>query len=323
MGIKGFSKFAKPKEIVLKDLKGDVGIIDASVILYQAALGAKSTHTLTDSSGNPTIHINVILAKALNFKKNNIGQVWVFDYREKGYEPPNKKLELDKRRKKRETAKKSLVDLKQQNDDLFSSDEDDDIVENIEKKEKSCFTMSDIITNDCKFILDQFDIAWIIAPKGIEAEHYCAALTKNKIGDFVFSTDTDALMYGAKKLVRNVRIKKKNIFQEYVFADILHENDVTINDFRKIGVILGCDHAPKTPRVGPKTVLKKYKSIKLTDEQKEAIKIFEKKVKITSIPRSDVKSVAANKTKVSVLLDWLVAKNFNRNRVQKQINKAL
>ena len=47
MGIKGFSKTFEPTPIKLKDLKDCNLAIDASILLYKAALGAKSINTLT------------------------------------------------------------------------------------------------------------------------------------------------------------------------------------------------------------------------------------------------------------------------------------
>ena len=78
MGIKGFSKTFTSRVIKQKDLKDLTGALDASVILYQSCLGMQSVKGLTDSSGTPTLHINVIIARVLNFIKGSVGQVWVF-----------------------------------------------------------------------------------------------------------------------------------------------------------------------------------------------------------------------------------------------------
>ena len=86
MGIKGFSKIFIPKTIKQKDLKNLTGAFDASVILFQCCLGMPSVNGLTDSSGNPTLHINVIISRVINFIKNSTGQVWVFDF----HDQPNR-----------------------------------------------------------------------------------------------------------------------------------------------------------------------------------------------------------------------------------------
>ena len=70
MGIKNFSKIFEGKEIKMKDIKDLNIIVDASVIAYQSALCMKNINELTDADGNPTIHINVVIAKCLNFYKS-------------------------------------------------------------------------------------------------------------------------------------------------------------------------------------------------------------------------------------------------------------
>lgn len=375
MGIKLFSKFSTPSIIKMKDLEGKVIAVDSSVVAYQAALGAKSISTLTDLQGNSSIHISVIMAKVLNFKQNNTGQIWVFDFHENGYTPPNKTHELEIRKNRRLASEKRLKNFKLQKqeqeqkcmiqkknkratvEELFSSDEDEDEVKeslinennpttNVSQKisiddkicsqEKQCFSMNNRIINDIKFILNSFDVPWITAHKGIEAEHLCAALTIHNYADAVFSTDIDALMYGATRLIRNVKSKGKKVLQSYSLRDILKTNNISILELRKIGVILGCDHAKKTPNVGPKTVLKKYKNITLTPEQKKSVKIFETVIDLSSydLENNNIVSVdrrnksidktisPQTKTKIDNLLTWLVDKNFNKNRVTKQIIKV-
>jgi 5'-3' exonuclease len=334
MGIKSFSKLVSPVDIKLKDIKSVA--VDASVIMYQAALGAKSIKTLTDDMGNSTLHISVILSKVLNFKKNNIKQIWVFDFHEKNYTPPNKALELAHRKKRRDNAVKKLTILKKKQiyDELFSSDDETDslskntqsLENKINMQEKQCFSMNDKIINDVKFILNSFNILWVTAKKGIEAEHLCAALTNANYVDAVFSTDVDALMYGATKLIRNIKIKGKKVLQEYVLSNILKNKKITISELRKIGVIMGCDHAKKTANIGPKTVLKKYKDIKLTLDQQKAVKIFEKKIDITEykqvLDNYHILHITKEHKKIDILVDWLINKKFNKERVKKQIIKV-
>lgn len=330
MGIKDFSKVFKPAIIKPTDLKNMVGAFDASVILYQSALGMQSVKGLTDSLGNPTIHINVLLLRVLNFIKNNTGQIWVLDYHEKGYISPDKEIETAKRQLKKHNAKKKLLELEnsKNTDDLFS-DEDDDIERKINQQEKISFTMNDSIVNDCKFILDCLDITWCISPKGIEAEQLCAELTLTDeldfVCDFVYSTDVDSLLYGAQQLVRSIKCKDKKVLQLYNLDNILNSNKLEMDDLLKISVILGSDHSEKTPGVGPKTVIKKYKDIKLSKTQETALNVFKKPIYISSIVFSnefDSVEPASNNDKIIKLLDWLELKNFNRERIKKQLLKV-
>jgi hypothetical protein len=340
MGIKGFSKTFAPRVIKQKDLKNLTGALDASVILYQSCLGMSSVKGLTDSSGTPTLHINVIIARVLNFIKSSIGAVWIFDYHEANYTSPDKSIELAKRRKRKSDAKKKINILKKNQEDkksnkndcdLFTdSDDDDDKTENkINQQEKITFTMDEQIVNDCKFILDCFDICWCIAPKGSEAEQLCAKLTTTDdldfVCDFVWSTDIDALLYGSTQLVRSVKSNGKKVLQLYNLETLLIDNEINHTDLIKIGIILGSDHAPKTPRVGPKTVLRKFKDINLSVEQINAVSVFNKDIDLTTIEfhnELDNVEVCSDEIKINRLLDWLESKSFNRDRIKKQILKV-
>jgi hypothetical protein len=328
MGIKGFSKTFAPRIIKQNDLKKSTCVIDTSIFLYQSCLGMSSVKGLTDSAGNPTIHINVLIARILNFIKSNIKQIWVIDYYEPGYSSVDKEHELAKRRKRKTDSENKINELKQINEDADAESIDNDEFERkINLHEKVTFSVNSEIVNDCKFILDCFNITWCVAPKGIEAEHLAAALTKtNELdfrADFVYSTDVDALLYGAKKLVRNVKSKGKKILQMYELGDILLENNINQGDLQKIGIILGSDHSPKTPGIGPKTVLRKFRTIELTDEQKGALEVFKKPIDISAIKFNNYDdSETQDSAKINKLLDWLETKNFSRMRIKTQILKV-
>ncbi len=336
MGIKGFSKVFTAKVISQKDLKNLNGAFDASVILFQSCLGMTSVNGLTDSSGNPTLHINVIISRVINFIKGSIGQVWVFDFHEYMYSSPDKEIELEKRRKRRNNAKKKIEELKEKkslNDELFSDSDDENSNISIDKKinqqEKITFSITEKIINDCKFILDCFDITWCIAPMNIEAEALCAELTNTDEldfeCDFVYSTDVDALLYGAKSLVRSVKSQNKKSLQLFSLDSLLLHNEITSDDLIKIGIILGSDHAPKTQKIGAKTVLKKFKTITLTAEQIKACKVFKPVIDVEQIKfhnKFNLVKPGSNINKLKKLLDWLESKNFNRERIRQQIMKV-
>lgn len=333
MGIKGLSKTIGGKEIKLKDLDGLSVAIDASVVVYKACLGAKNINVITDGDGNPTLHINVLIAKCLNFHKAGVEQYWVFDHNSIN---PDKVLELQKRKDIKKKAQKKINELKKQKsessekrDDLFSSDtEDDEIEEKIQTQERITFSMTDKIIADCKFILDCFNISYTDAPKDVEAEHICALLTDvendDSIADAVFSTDMDVLPFGGVQLIRELKVNQKKKLMLYTLDDILENNNLDMDSFRKVCVILGSDFAPKTAGIGPKSVLKKYKNIDLTTEQKKAIKLFEKQYNISKLKwRNGIEDSFDDKGKINKLLEWLRSKNFNIERIRKQISKAL
>ena len=138
MGIKNFSKiFTAVSQPKIKDLNGKTIAIDAMTELYRSALGAKTLTTLTDSRGRPTIHISVFLANIVEMQKNQVDQIYVFDYANKADEQfhnPLKLLEMKKRSDIKAKAKEKYDKLnteqneqnEQNNEELFTDDETDD-----------------------------------------------------------------------------------------------------------------------------------------------------------------------------------------------------
>jgi hypothetical protein len=357
MGIKDFTKvFENSGEFQYKNFKDKNVVIDASVEIYRSALGMKLSEALTDKSGNPTAHINVILLGViLKLKASDANQYWIFDHDSNASgiknHNPLKELELKKRKAKKEVAKSKITELntKLQNlevDDLFSdSDISDDEEDNkassskdikaqikiqIDKQEKAAFTMQSFYIEDIKFILTMLEIPWIECPAGFDAEQLAAISTNNKniFGvkmDYVLTSDADALLFGSKVLIKR-DIRKKKLFK-YELAKILEDNDLTMQDFIKIGLILGTDFAEKTPRIGPKTVLQKYKNTTLSEAQTKALnENFNRKIttaEIESITLNNKDLIPfTNVNKYKELLDWLqLVKDYNRDRIIKQFEK--
>ncbi len=260
MGIKNFSKaFKAVRTVKYKDLKGQKIAIDAMTEIYRAALGAKSVATLTDAHGNPTMHINVILAIVNEMHRNNIRQVWVFDHDQdpnSDFHNPMKLHELAKRKKRKEIALeqiKSLADVKETEDALFSDMSDSDEVadpeseskqgksnqesksnadrskpenkisttDRIQSLEKQTFHASKSMINDVKYILTCLNIQFIEAPKGFEGEAIASYLNKIGYVNAVFSGDTDPIAYGALRLLR--RNPRDKLIYEYTQKDVLEQ----------------------------------------------------------------------------------------------------
>jgi hypothetical protein len=363
MGIKDFTKvFDNSGEFKYNQFKDKHVVIDASIEIYRAALGMKMSEQLTNSFGVPTSHINtILLGVILKLKASGAKQYWIFDNSDvndnNDCHNPLKQLELKKRKEKRaaasvkiEALKKQLnnVTLKEKNE-LFSDSESDECDTNartnetnarttgeaakindaIDKQEKVAFKMEPFYMIDTIFLLDMLDIPWVKSPSGFEAEHLCALSTINKniFGvkmDYVFSPDSDALIFGAKKLIKR-DIRKKKLF-EYDLKSLLGDNNLTLDELIKIALILGCDFAPKTPRIGIKTVLKKFKDVVLSDEQNIAFQLFKKELTQDELNNivvyNSTSKPFSNNNKYKQLLDWLVlVKNYNRDRIVKQFDK--
>jgi hypothetical protein len=367
MGIKYFSKcFTENSgEIKYKDLKGKNIVIDASVEIYRACLAMKQNEALKDSSGRPSIHINsILLGIIIKLKSFDINQYWIFDQLKERNHNPMKQLEIEKRKLKRHEAKEKLEILNEKlnnitiskteklskkesektkrDKELFSSDEDDqedqendqiekNIRDEIDKKEKIAFNMKEYFITDVIFMLDMLGITWIECPVGFEAEQLAAfATTDNKIFgvymDYVLTPDVDCLLFGARKMIKR-DIRKKKFFL-YELDKLLEEYNITQDELIKVGLVLGCDFADKTPRIGPKTVLKKLDTIILTNKQQEAMDtVFKKtlsKNDIALITKHNIDKLSfTDSDKYLELLDWLqYVKSYNRERIITAFTKA-
>ena len=345
MGIKGLSQVFKPTRVVkLKDLSNKTVAIDAMTEIYSAVLGTKSISTLTDKHGNNTNYISVILYNIINFHKANIKQIWIFDNNKTGHNP--EKLEEQRIRNEKRLVAKVKLDILNQVD-IFSDDEDDkktdgktdgkknDVKASANKAsadvkaslEKQSFRLTADILANVLFMLNCFNISYLFAPEGFEAEQVASYLSATGQVDGVYSKDVDPIVFGAKVLWRKeTRIKKGNkekqileYTQESIFKQI--DSKTPFKDLRKICVILGGDYAQKTKGIGPKTVLSKYKQVELSKEQKAAIIAYKK------TPQDDLETYNFDKTpfancKSKELMEWLInEKSFNEERMEKLFAK--
>jgi hypothetical protein len=360
MGIKDFTKVFEPvRELTYKNLAGKAVAIDGNIEIHRAAHGVSGkTAQFTDKAGIPSLHINtILLGTILKLKAVGATQYWVFDYEsiEEPCHNPLKELELQKRKEKKVVAKAKLDKLNAElksmtvktysdneefsdddeterpgDDESLSQDKIDKIKQEIDKQERVAFSLEEFYKEDVIFMLNVLDIPWIVCPPGFEAEQIAAIATYKKIFDkkmdYVFTPDSDALLFGARRLIKR-NLRKKKIF-EYDLASLLKDNDLKQEDLIKIGLILGADFAPKTPGIGPKTVLDKYKKVELSNEQIAARDtVFMREIstpEINSIViHNEDTDAFSNKNKYIQLLDWLeLVKGYNRERIDKQFKKA-
>lgn len=358
MGIKDFSKtFSAVREVKTKDLAGKKLAIDAMTEIYRAALGAKSVNLLTDASGKPTLHISVILSNIIELQHQGIDQIWVFDYERDSssndFHNPAKLLELEKRRKRKDEAKKRLDEFGNDLDKvdvLFSdsdsenqdqdtkqdqdSDQDQDLKQEQKNKknalEKQMFTATKEMINDIKLILNALNIKYITAPSGFEGEAIAAYLSATDKVDGVYSGDTDPIPFGAKILWRrNPRDKK---IYEYTIDDILDQiktknaayTNPNLDDVRKACIALGWDSNEKTKGIGAKTVLKKLDAIELSEAQQKVLEHFEQIPSNDSIIINNLDKKPFEDCQVKALLEWLTTeKSFTRSRILGWFNKVM
>lgn len=284
-----------------KDFKGKCLGVDVSYDIYRASLGMRNIKSLTDKKGIPTILLNTLLCNVVKYKKLGVkGLVYVFDN-------PAPNPHKAKEQKKRRTArKKALVEYARENK-----------IEKKEQLEKRTFTITDEMVSDVKKLLTLLGVAWVVAPEGYEAEHLGAELSNEGIIDSFITSDSDALLFGAKSFIRQVKKKgsKKCKYEEYILDDVLVDYELTREQMVHLGVVLGSDFADKTKGVGPGTVLTKGLTTKLTKEQEKAKEYFLKQCPF------NVNMIKKDVMDKQSLIKWLVEnKNFNEKRITKLLS---
>ncbi|KAH0576941.1 DNA excision repair protein Rad2 [Spironucleus salmonicida] len=94
--------------------------------------------------------------------------------------------------------------------------------------------------------LDMLSVPNFTAARNLEAEQVCAILTQKNVAEFAFSTDSDCLVFGARKLIQ---------FQEEQVVIIEHQ-DLQAYGLNQVSlvflsILLGSDFQDGIPFVGP------------------------------------------------------------------------
>lgn len=383
MGIHDFSKvFESIRAVKISDMAGMSVAIDAMPEIYRAlhcaASQSKQTPEILNKvqdmrdecassaesaaqSPGQSLYLHMILQLILEFHRNNVKMLWVFDNE---LPNPHKSKETDKRRSRRDNVRSQISSIMSslecvvcvddiandtaKNVDVADSAADstpvdaaaaipidavdsatevtpvdaaaasrveiNDKLKRITQLSKQLIAPTAETINNVKKMLMLLNIPFVTASQEFEAEAVCAFYNKYKLVDAVYSCDSDALAFGARKLYRrstyNNQIYEYTI--EHIFAQ-MNEKDVegNITNFRKMAVILGTDFCAKTSMIGPKKIFKMFPIITLTQEQIDAMHIFAtsggvvaKKIDVV-ISEVEMQNVAM----------WLVGHNFEYERI--------
>lgn len=287
MGVKDLYKVLKePLKFTDKDYDGMKLGVDASYEICSANL---ATMNVLTSGGENTGLYNIIMLRIIKYKKLGVkGLIYIFD------NPSQNPMKIEENKKRKETREKYA--LKSQGT----------------KRDKYCFRITSEIVSQVKTLLNFMGVAWIVTPRGYESEHLGAHLTKIKFIDTFFTTDSDALTFGAENILVKQKVpgKRKYVMKRYNLAKILKDFELDMDMFIHLCVVLGTDFAPKTPRIGKKTILKKGPEQKLTEKQQIAKEYFK------SACPFDIKKIHKEKKNKELLITWLIEKNFNKSRLE-------
>jgi flap endonuclease-1 len=314
-----------PAPLKLQELAGKVVAIDAYNTIYQflSIIRGPTGEPLANSKGEITSHLSGLFYRNTNLLIENIKAVYVFD----GKANELKMVEIQRRSQlKKEATEKYQLAIEEGR------------MEDARKYGTRTAVLTDKMVEESKKLLSYLGIPYIQAPSDGEAA--AAYLTRHDLAFAAASQDYDSILFGAKKLVRNLAISgKRKVPNRNVYVDIepeifeydmvLQEIGLTHEQLVDIGILIGTDFNPGGfPGIGPKTALKLIKeSGKLENVEKikhllpqvpyQEIRNIFLKPEVPKVERIDFGEV--NREKV---LDFLcVDKSFSADRVSGTLDK--
>jgi len=246
------------EEISFHNLKGKTLCVDAFNTLYQflSSIRQADGMPLQDENGKITSHLSGIFYRNISLLVEGIKLVYVFDG-----EPPALKSKIHKKRGSvRDIAREKYENAKQEEDQ-----------ESMRKYSSQLIRLNDEIIIESKELLEALGICVIQAPGEGEAQ---ASYLSRKEGIYaVASQDYDCLVFGAKRLIRNLTLskKKKTVSgyvdvrpEEIILKNFLGDLEINQDQLISLAILVGTDYNPKgVPRIGQKKgleIVKKFKT---------------------------------------------------------------
>ncbi|MFL2933256.1 MAG: flap endonuclease-1 [Nitrososphaerales archaeon] len=262
MGVK-LKDLANPRKTSFENLSGNSIAIDGYNIIYQflTTIRGPTGEPLMNSKGKITSHITGLFYRNINLLNNNIRPIYVLDGK-----PPQLKSTLIKKRK----------EIREKNQEKYQKAKEEGDLEQARRYAHSMIKINEDIINDVKKILDLMGIQCIQAPA--EGEATVAYMNELDLVNYAVSQDYDSLLFGAKRLCRNLTVSGKrriprtnrymNVEPEIIeLKEFLRINEINREQLVDIAILIGTDYNPNGfTRIGPKTAIKNIKKYKRIEE---------------------------------------------------------
>lgn len=314
------------RPIKLADLTNKVVAIDAFNTIYQflSIIRGPTGELLTNSKGDVTSHLSGLFYRNINLLVEGIRPLYVFD----GQAHELKTHEIQRRSKlKQEAAEKYRLAVEEGRE------------EDAVKYGKRTAILTARMVGESKRLCELLGIPVVQAPADGEAA--AAQLTRNGAAYCAASQDYDSILFGAKKLVRNLAIsgrRKVPNKSSYVEVepeliehdDVLNEVGLSHEQLVDVGILIGTDFNPGGfPGIGPKTALKlvrKYgrlEAIEKIKDQLEKVPYQEiRDIFLKSEQPREAISIAFGQANREKLIDFLcVEMGFSADRVTGTLDK--
>ncbi|MGV8107619.1 MAG: flap endonuclease-1 [Nitrososphaerota archaeon] len=314
--------------IKLSDLSNKIIAVDAFNTIHQflATIRGSTGELLANSHGEITSHLSGLFYRNINLLAEGIKLVYVFD----GVSSPLKTNEIQRRHQIKEIAtekyEKALVQGK---------------LEEARKYSQATSVLTNKMIEESKRLLSLLGIPTIQAPS--EGEATAVNLTNTDLAHICASQDYDSILFGARRLVRNITISGKrkvpnrNAYIDvpleiFHLEDILDQTKLTNEQLVDVGILIGTDYnSGGIPGIGPKTALKliqKYSKLENIDQLQEPlsnvpyeeIRELFLKPKVANVTSNDIKFEPVDYDK---LVEFLCTeKNFSSDRVNSALQKV-
>jgi 5'-3' exonuclease len=224
MGVRHLNKFLMEncprgmQYVTFENLRGKTIVVDISIYLYKF----KALDNL----------IQMITLMFMDFVKYEIKGIFIFD----GKPKDNKQIELQFRKDEKE---KSWQKYKYLLDNNINTDQ-------MTVLKQQCTKVNILDVSKVKEIMDKMGITYIVAP--FEADEICAKLMFHDKVYACMSDDTDMLVYGCKRVLRNVNFENKTAII-YKLDDILKYLKISYEDFKRLCVIAGTDYSKTNKQI--------------------------------------------------------------------------
>jgi flap endonuclease-1 len=312
-------------DITISELSNKVVAVDAYNAIYQflATIRGPTGDLLTNDKGNITSHLSGLFYRNINLLAENIKLIYIFD----GKPHPLKSKEIERRHQIKQEASKRYEEAIAEGR-----------LEDARKYSQATSVLTSQMVEESKKIMTLLGIPYIQAPS--EGEAAAAYLTKLGIAFTSASQDYDSILFGAKKLTRNLtvsgrrKIPNRNLYVDiepeiFGHEQILNETRLTHEQLVDVGILIGTDFNPAGfTGIGPKTALK------LIREFGKLENIEKIKSSLSSIPYQeirdiflkpdvlDVDNIQFNEVNYKDIVDFLcIEKSFSTARVNTALEK--
>jgi flap endonuclease-1 len=316
----------KSSPIMIPELSGKVIAVDAYNTIYQflATIRGTTGELLTNNNGEVTSHLSGLFYRNVNLLVENVKLIYIFD----GKPSPLKSKEIDRRRQ-----------VKQDAFNKYQEAITAGRFEDARKYGQATSVLTDKMVEESKMILTLLGIPYIQASS--EGEAAAAQLTQSNIAFACASQDYDSLLFGAKRLIRNLAISgKRKVPNRNVYVDIepeiieqqqfLNETGLNLEQLVDVGILIGTDFNPGgIPGIGPKTALKlvrEYNKLEKIEKIEDSLaNIPYKEIREVFLKQEvpEVNSIEFNDINYDALVNFLcIEKNFSVARVNTSLDKV-